>query len=381
MWTERLLNRLSRECVTRLRLPPRLFGYRYLRQREPSDFDCQLIDGPAISRVPLPGNIATRDQLPADTSHWPFSFRDVPERRVSETFFATIPDCRVLVGRDRWGDGYYAIVTGRDEAVRVRGTQFVPARHAPLLRHGGERVHLRRATWILEQWDRNWAHWLQWHLVKVALLQRHGRAENIVLPDRHRLSPVVDRSLDALGVDRAAAHPLSSPILDVDELTVVGMDEYRAPLVDDLRNRMTLSSARRDRKLFVSRAKASWRRLRNEDECWPILQAHGYERVFMEDHPFDEQRALIGEAAVVAGVHGAGLTNVIFGANGLQVIEIADAAFPNPQVYALSGALRHRYRVLFASPAGEFNPGYHDVAVNVDELRDVVGQVDAELRA
>src|SRR2546423_801441 len=120
MRTARVLKCLSRGSVTRRRLPPRLFGYRYLRQREPSDFDCQLIDGPEISRVPLPGNITTRDQLPGDTSHWPFSFRDVPERRVSETFFATIPNCRVLVGRDRWGDGYYAIVTGRDEAVRVR---------------------------------------------------------------------------------------------------------------------------------------------------------------------------------------------------------------------------------------------------------------------
>lgn len=370
MWT-RLWNRLAREGVTRAHLPPRLFGYRYLRSRVPSDFDYELIDVPTVSRVPLPLNVASRDQLPRDASHWPFSFWDVPERAVAATFFATIPHCRIVIARDKWDDGYYAIITARDEAVQLRGTQFIPQMHARLLRGGAPRVHLPRATWILEQWDRNWAHWLQWHLVKITLLQRHGRGADIVIPELNRMSDKTEPSLDALGLDRATAHRLSTPILDVDELTVVGMDEYRAPAVEDLRDRMLVPSPR-NRKLYISRSKAQWRRLTNEEECWPLFEKHGYERVFMEALSFDEQRALIGEAAVVAGVHGAGMTNVIFGRPGLTVIEIADSAFPNPQVYALSAALKHRYFVLFAAPVGEINPGYNDVVVDVDELRGVL---------
>jgi capsular polysaccharide biosynthesis protein len=375
MLSERLRNRMSRELVTRFHFPPRLLGYRYLAQRDASEFDHELIDGPEINRFPLPLNVTSREELPRDDTHWPFSFWNVPERLVSETYFATIPNCRILIQHDEWSDPHYAIVTG-DEAVRVRGTQFVPTLHAALMRDGGERLHMQRGTWILEQWDRNWAHWLQWHLAKIALLQKHGRAEHLILPEPHRLSSVVERSLDALGIDRARAHQLSSSILEVDELTVVGMDEYRPSLLDDLRNRMFMASPRRDRRLFISRAKSAWRRLRNEDDCWPIFAAHGYERVFMEDYSFDEQRALIGEAAVVAGVHGAGLTNVIFGAPGLHVIEIADAAFPNPQVYALASAMRHRYWLLIASPVGTFRPGYHDLVVDVDELRAVVERVE-----
>jgi len=379
MWTERLRNCLAREALGRLHLPPWLFGHRYLRRREPSEFDCELIDAATVSRVPLPSNVASRDQLPDDASLGPCSFRDVPERPVSETFFATIPRCRVLVGRDQWDNGFYAIVTENDEEVGVRGTQYIPAMHAPLMRRGAPRVHLQRATWILEQWDRNWGHWLQWHLVKIALLQKHGRGANIVIPERNRMSDAAEASLDALGFDRTTAHRLSSSVIEVDELTVVGMDAYRASLLDDLRNRLLVSPARRDRKLFISRAKAARRRLRNEDECWSIFEAHGYESMVMDEHSFDAQRALIGEAAVIAGLHGSGLVNVIFGAPGLEVIEIASGGF-NPQIYALCGALQHRYRVLFGTPVGEGNLNDQDVAVDAGELRDVVERVDVTLR-
>ena len=372
MWTDRVLNRLSREILTRVPLPPSWLGYRYLRDRDPLRGDALLIDPPGVAHVPLPLNIPTRDELPRDRGGWGFSMHDVPERAMEPTYIATVPNCRILSAPDEWGDLHYAIVDDRGAVLRVRGTGFVRELHAPLMKC--DAVPLARATWILEQWDQNYSHWLQWHLVKIAMLQKHGRADALLLPAASRLAPVIDRSLQALGVDRAAAHTLSSPVVAVDRLTVAGMDHYRDTLAGDLRDRLVVAS-RKQRRLFISRAKAGWRRLRNEEACWPILESFGFERVLMEDYDFDEQRRLIGEAAVIAGPHGTGLANMIFAVPGLHVIEIYDAAFPNPQFYALAGALGHHYWLVRGTPAGDFRPGYHDIDADVAELRVVLAEV------
>jgi len=368
---ERLFDRLARELVGRLHLAPSLCGYRYVRRVPESAYESETLDPETIGTGDLPCNVADRDALPRESSKWGFSFHDVPERRIAATKIVTVRDCRVVIAPDEWGDPHYAILSG-DRQVQARGTGFDRRLHRSLLgQHAGQ--HIARAAWILEQWDRNYSHWLQWHLVKVVLLREQRAGLPFIVPGR--LSKPAGRSLELLGARQEDTIPISSSIVDVDELTFVAMDDYRPSLLRALRDAIVRDPDPK-RKIYISREKAERRHLREEASCWELLQQRGYERVFMEDLSFDDQLELMREAAVLVTPHGTGMANMIFAPPGLQVVEIADAGFPNPQFYALAAALGHPYWLVRGRPLGTQPPGYNDITVDVRDLSDVIDCVE-----
>jgi len=373
---ERVLNRLARELVGRFHLPPAFFGYRHLRRVPLSQYDYRIIEPATVRHNPLPLNVTDRDALNRSMSVAGFAFYDVVERPVAETAIATVPDCRILAVPDEWGDRHYVILAGGERVLQLRGTSFDRKFHLQLMQKPPEHpTRIKKAAWILEQWDRNWAHWLQWHLPKIVLLQREMPGLKIIMPGSHRFASV-ERSVQLLGVDPECLVPMSTAVLDVDELVVITMDDYRDTMLHRVRDAM-LHNPDPKRKIFLSRAKATWRRLINEEDCWNVLREHGYERIYMEDLDFDQQLELMRETAVLFSVHGAGMANMIFAPQGLRVIEVYDASFPNPQYYALAVTLGHRYWLLHCRHEGEFRPGYHDISVDMNEVIDVVEQVDA----
>jgi len=72
---------------------------------------------------------------------------------------------------------------------------------------------------------------------------------------------------------------------------------------------------------------------------------------------------------------------MMFAPPALHVIEISDVTFPNPQFYALAGALGHHYWLLDGHPAAELRPGYHDVSVDPADVEVTVEKVEAALSA
>jgi capsular polysaccharide biosynthesis protein len=226
-------------------------------------------------------------------------------------------------------------------------------------------VKVQRATWVIERVYHNYSHWLTAHLPKLLLLKSRDMLDDVLLPpDRPAF---VDDSMRAVGIEpeQFATFDPSRP-LRVAELTVLETDRFRPELLRSVREAVVNKAERQPwRRLYVSRAKASRRRLLNEDELWPLLEQAGFERVFLEDHPFDAQVRLMQEAAVVVAPHGAGLTNVMFCAPGTGVVEIADLSFPNPNFYAVASAAGLRYAIVEAEGVGDVHPLEKDLRVDV----------------
>ncbi|HUR82856.1 MAG TPA: glycosyltransferase family 61 protein [Thermoanaerobaculia bacterium] len=364
---QRLFNRAARELVTRFDVHPARVGWRHVPPVRITDLEHRVVHPAGTSTAPLPRNVASRDALSRDRRITGFSFDDVPQRELEPTIVAEARDCRILIATDVWGDRHYAILTRERRQLHVRGTYFQRALHAPLVE--APAVRMPHATWILEAWDRNYAHWLQWHLTKIVLLEG---TDDFLIPPR---TGFAGASLDLL---HAPGIELPGNVIDVERLTVIGMDSYRPSLLRALRAQLA-TNAQPARRLFISRRDASRRRLLNEDRCWSLLESHGFERVFMEDHSFAQQVAMMQEAAAVVALHGAGLANILFAPEGAHVVEIADEAFPNPQYYALSACMGHHYWLLQARPAGEYRPGYHDLVADEEELARVLPEVVASL--
>ena len=92
------------------------------------------------------------------------------------------------------------------------------------------------------------------------------------------------------------------------------------------------------RKIYVSRGDAGGRRVLNEDALMALLGRHGYEKVAPGELDFDAQAVLFAEASHIVGIHGAGLTNIIFAPPYCRVIEILPRSYGTPAFCVLAGA-------------------------------------------
>ena len=367
-------------------LPPAWFGWRWVREESLRDYfadggagTLDVVHPAARADNPLPVNIDDPAVLSDDPDWFGFSQRGVLTRPSAETLLATVPGCRIVSFTDTPRRRFWpTIINRRDKAFDLREMRFRPD-HGGVLRSGPTPRRLERATWITERVYNNHSHWLSAHLPKLCLLKQRGRIDDLLLPETR--SPAIDASLGMLGLDPAAFRTHGSDgILEVDELTLLSTDRFRPELLRPVRDMMGHTPDRAPwRRVFISRAAASIRRLANESDLEPMLRRAGFEMVAMESLSFEEQVRLMGETRVLMAPHGAGLTNMMFCAPGTQIIEIAEPRYPNPNFYAIAAAMGLDYWKVDGAFAG--SPDVHrldrDLSVdpaNVEAvLRDLEG--------
>lgn len=399
----------GRACVER-GTHPAWFGYRWVRHETVHAYFARHGPGAAagcfatvhpetVATNPLPRNVTSREELIDEKGWWGFSFRDVPSRPSGETFMATLPDCRVAWYRDaELGDDFFPAILSKDgSALDLRELRFRPP-HANVLRRSGPSLRLARATWIVERVYHNYSHWVTAHLPKLLLARNAGAGDAIVLPPERM--PAMDASIRALGFDPGVlpTFDVGRP-LRVDELTIIGTDRFRPELLRLVPEYLRLHEVGPPwRKIYVSRRRAGRRRLVNEEALWALLASVGFERVEMEALTFTDQLRLMRETAVLCGLHGAGLANLLFCPPGAHLVEIADPGFPNPNFYALAAALGHHYWILHGSPVepdaalssatgaspGEWRtrnetrrPGWRNLHVDVGAVRSILANLSA----
>lgn len=96
--------------------------------------------------------------------------------------------------------------------------------------------------------------------------------------------------------------------------------------------------------LYISRARAARRQLRNESELEDTLvRAVDARVVHMEDMSLEEQAAAVHGAKVVVAPHGAGLTNLLFAEPGTGVVELFPDTYVLPHYAWLAARLGHVY--------------------------------------
>ena len=75
------------------------------------------------------------------------------------------------------------------------------------------------------------------------------------------------------------------------------------------------------RRVWISRADASFRHIRWEDDL--LARLPGFEKVVLSPRETASQISLFASASIVAGPHGAGLANLAFAPAGVRLVECA----------------------------------------------------------
>ena len=120
-------------------------------------------------------------------------------------------------------------------------------------------------------------------------------------------------------------------------------------------------------RLFISRARASIRRLANEDLLWPALEARGFRRLALESLPWHHQIAAFARAKVVVAPHGAGLANLVFCNPQTRVVEVMHPGFCHWVFWRLASLCDLDYRPVLGAGDGplrhDFNHNRSDITV------------------
>ena len=90
------------------------------------------------------------------------------------------------------------------------------------------------------------------------------------------------------------------------------------------------------RYLYISRAKASYRRVLNEPEVIQALQPLGFVPITLETLSVSQQVELFAQAEVIVAPHGAGLTNTIFCQPGTHIVELASPHYVRTDYWIVS---------------------------------------------
>jgi len=131
------------------------------------------------------------------------------------------------------------------------------------------------------------------------------------------------------------------------------------------------------RRIYVSRSEATKRRLENESDIRGVLEQFGYEVHHPETLSPLQQARLFAGAKRIAGVHGAGLANILYASKG-HLLEF----FPGAPLYHyrwLSEACGHGYQNIVSE-----NPKTHkhgDFRLPTDRLRAVLNTLDDSSRS
>ncbi|WP_432561313.1 glycosyltransferase family 61 protein [Kineococcus sp. SYSU DK003] len=257
----------------------------------------------------------------------------------------------VVRGRDGWIFHEGRLVEDVWQEAGHSARAMAPLRHRPVTAHlAGTTVSL------LQPWSPNYYHWTVQVLPRLLVVlewlgARAEEADHWLLPPR--APAVACEWLDALGVpeSRRVVVPDRQVSISVDRLVVASVPGRNrwvpSWVVDRLRAAAPVDpTRRRGSRLLIQRPVDRRRNLVNAAEVLAALEPLGYEVVDPGSMSLAEEAAVFGAAEVVVGVHGAGLTNMVFCRPGTAVVELTPHALVHPTFVKLADAARVRHRMV-----------------------------------
>ncbi|MCY7382714.1 MAG: tetratricopeptide repeat protein [Microcoleus sp. CAN_BIN18] len=237
-------------------------------------------------------------------------------------------------------------------------------------------------------------HWMVDVLPRIELLRRSGRDLAqidwfLVNSCQHQFQR---ESLRILGIpEEKVLESDRIPHIQATELIVPSFAGYLGwpPgwAIDFLRREFLkgiLPSYSYPKRIYISRSKARYRRVLNEEDVVEVLAQSGFVSILPESMSLAEQIAHFYHAEVIVAAHGSGLTNTIFCQSGTKVIELVSPHYISHYYWGISQYLKLEHYYL----AGEGFECYpirqlmyqnsltEDILVNLSSLKrmlEVVG--------
>ena len=231
-------------------------------------------------------------------------------------------------------------------------------------------------------------HWMFDIIPRLELLQKSGielkKIDRFVVNSLSK--PYQQETLQLMGIP-------AEKIIESDRHSHIQADELIVPsfpgyldwvepgTIDFLRRtflpHVGLTKTSSKQKIYVSRAKAKNRQVINELEVSQLLEAQGFQTVFLEEMSVLEQVAVFAHAQIIVTPHGSGLTNLVFCSPDTKIVELFAPNYVRTDYWMISQylQLQHYYVIgqSFDCPSLRNlmyqNALTEDILVNINSLK------------
>ena len=219
-----------------------------------------------------------------------------------------------------------------------------------------EVITIKTAIWAIDSRSYQYFHWLTDALQRIEVSSKYyDKGPLLLLPGFQNYQYIKD-SLDILGIEpyfleNGKKYFIKELILS-ERVSPAG--NYRKELINSISKNFTKDINHLDdkdtyKKIWVSRQNSLKRKILNFEEIKPILEKNKFKIVHYENLTFRDQINISNNTEIIGGVHGAGLTNMIFLNKNSSVIEVrADGDSLNNCFFSLASDMEHDYYYFLA---------------------------------
>lgn len=223
-------------------------------------------------------------------------------------------------------------------------------------------------------WSFNYHHWIINCLSKLWWTEYCPELSDVPLIVPAELKPFHLQSLAAMEMDSSRLLPFDGGPWLVERLYFPANGDFWPDQLAWIRQRLFqhygITEGPGTRLLYISRNDAPGRRIVNEAEVIEFLSRRGFEVLQLDSMPLGEQMRAFARAKVVIGPHGSGLTNILFGATDLSLLELHPDDEINHVFWVLASALQQRYAFL----SGRRINAERDFTVEIADLERLLGK-------
>lgn len=142
------------------------------------------------------------------------------------------------------------------------------------------------------------------------------------------------------------------------------------------------------KRIYISRADATKRRVNNEQEVIDFLSNYGFETHILEPMKVVDQAKLFASAEVIIAPHGANMGNLVFCNPNTKIIELFNPYYTPSMYYGLSLKMNCQYSAIFSPNEGFIVPGETTIpfevaqSINIDvdlqKLKSTMDEMDIQ---
>lgn len=180
---------------------------------------------------------------------------------------------------------------------------------------------------VTDVWSTGHFHWICDVLPALWSIRDQAHTFSLLLPDQPYVRKIGLESIQMLGLQfRDVIFMKEDSFYKTPELYHLGhlnpSGHMHPPLLQQVRDQFRKDVLPGQKKIYISRKKAQYRKVVNEPELEALLVSQGFDIIVAEDFSFADQVRIFSEANVLASIHGAGLANALFMPAGSKVVEL-----------------------------------------------------------
>ncbi|WP_338814742.1 glycosyltransferase family 61 protein [Bernardetia sp. Wsw4-3y2] len=252
---------------------------------------------------------------------------------------------------------------------------------------------IENAIFATDNWSDGYFHWLTDVIPRVLVAQKIEKRENTELLVPKELEKYDFTQITGEKLNRKIYFYESNQVYKINKLIlpshIGNSGNYDKELMQEARKLFTQSSKiesnegtenvikqKINRKIYISRQKSRFRKINNEEQVQKLLKKYNYEIHYFEEYSFEKQIELMKQTVSLVGLHGAGLTNMLFINPNTKVLEIRNQADKHNNCYfSLASDLEVDYYYLL-SEGDSAETHTVNVDVDIEKLEQIILEME-----